>query len=140
MQYVFSTSKTKRYHFPTHSAELVVDRSEAHASEVFVVILEPGQVSPLHKHDDTEQVFCIIEGKGLLTTGEEKREHHVKVGDIVRIPPLTLHSIEAEGDEVLRYLAIDCFGSKGEQKEPTWDEHIKVFCREQGWDFEKVTD
>ena len=55
MNYVFSTKQTKRYQFPTHINDLVMDRSEATSSEVFIVELGPGEAPPLHQHDDTEQ-------------------------------------------------------------------------------------
>jgi uncharacterized cupin superfamily protein len=93
----------------------------------------------LHKHDDTEQIFYILEGEGMLTIEKEEREYPVQIGDIVRIPASVYHSIRAEGGKKLRYLAIDCFIETcftGEEK--TWDEHVKVLCKEQGWDYEKV--
>jgi hypothetical protein len=49
------------------------------------------------------------------------------------------HSIKAESAKDLRYLAIDCFGKAGHfADEPTFDEHVKVLCREQGWDYDTV--
>ena len=72
MQYVFGTSHLKRYEFPTHINDIVVDRGEAKVSEVFVVVIHPGSAPPLHKHDDTEQVFYVLEGRGTLTVGEDR--------------------------------------------------------------------
>ena len=46
MNYIFSTEKTKRYRFPTHINDLVMDRSEASSSEVFIVVLAPGEAPP----------------------------------------------------------------------------------------------
>src|SRR5579871_734248 len=109
MQFVFPTSQTTHYRFPTHTNDLVVDRADAQTSEVFVVVLEPGEAPPLHKHDDTEQVFYILEGEGLLRIGPEKKEFKVRPMDVVRIPPGTLHSIQCAGGQPMRYLAIDCF-------------------------------
>ena len=138
MNFVFSTSNVQRYKFPTHINDLVIDRSQTHHSEVFIVVLEPGQAPPLHKHDDMEQVFYILAGEGTLTIGKEERKYPVNPGDVVLIPPSTLHSIKAKGDRVLRYLAIDCFGFERSKDEPTWDGHVKVLCREHGWDYKKV--
>jgi hypothetical protein len=39
MRYVFSTTDTTVYRFPTHVNELVLDRSESTVTEVFVVVL-----------------------------------------------------------------------------------------------------
>ena len=43
MQFVFPTSQTRHYSFPTHVNDLVVDRADAATSEVFLVVLAPGQ-------------------------------------------------------------------------------------------------
>ncbi|MFC1481369.1 cupin domain-containing protein [Candidatus Neomarinimicrobiota bacterium] len=139
MKYVFSTTNLKRYQFPTHVNELVMDRSDAGTSEVFMVVLKPGQAAPLHKHDDTEQVFYVLSGNGILTIGGEKVQHEVNPGDIVRIPASIYHTIRALGENDLRYIAIDCFLNLRPEDEPTWDAHVKVLCREQGWDYEQVT-
>ena len=53
MKHVFSTKETIRYKFPTHINDLVMDRADASAAEVFIVIIENGMSTPLHKHDDT---------------------------------------------------------------------------------------
>ncbi len=136
MPYVYKTDRLKRYRFPTHINDLVYDRAEAACSEAFIVVLEPGGAPPLHKHDDTEQVFHVIEGRGTLFTGEARESRPVRVGDVVVIPPGTWHTIRAEGGP-LRYLAVDCFGG-APRKEATWDEHARVLCAEQGWDYEAV--
>ncbi len=138
MQYVFTTKKLTRYQFPTHTADLVIDRTQASCSEVFVVVLHPNQAPPLHKHDDMEQIFHVFAGYGILTIGEAKQQISVKAGDVVRVPIDTWHSIRAEGDTDLKYLSVDCFGTTQPKAEPTWDEHIRVVCRQQGWDFSKV--
>ena len=140
MQFVFPTSQTKHYRFPTHVNDLVVDRADSQTSEVFVVVLEPGEAPPLHKHDDTEQVFYILEGEGILRIGSEKKELVVRPADVVRIPPRTLHSIQCTGKNPLRYLAIDCFVAGRPKAEPTWDSHVQVMCRQNGWNYEQITE
>ncbi len=134
-QFVFPTRRLKRYRFPTHINDLVVDRAEAAAAEVFVVVLGPGKAPPLHKHDDTEQIFYILSGSGVLRIGKEQQEHRVRTGDVVRIPPKTWHSIRGQGKKSLRYLAVDCFPGGRPKAEPTWEAHVKVLCKEQGWKF-----
>lgn len=139
MQFVFSTTAAKRYHFPTHVNELVVDRADSQTSEVFMVVLEPGEAPPLHQHDDTEQVFYILEGEGILRIGNDQKEFDVRPTDVVRIPPATLHSIQCRGSKPLRYLAVDCFVNGRPAIEPTWDAHVQTMCRQNGWDYEQVT-
>jgi mannose-6-phosphate isomerase-like protein (cupin superfamily) len=138
MQFVFPTSQVKRYRFPTHINDLVVDRADAQTSEVFVVVLKPGQAPPPHKHDDTEQIFYILEGRGILRIGARKKKFPVKTGDVVRIPPKTIHSIQCVGKKPLHYLAVDCFVGGRPKNEPTWDSHARVMCRQQGWNYERV--
>src|SRR5204862_3504496 len=86
MRYVFDTKQTIRYRFPTHTNELVMDRSEAEASEAFMVVLEPGEAPPLHSHDDTEQVFYITNGTGTLQIGADPGQlFPLRPGELVRI-------------------------------------------------------
>ena len=137
--YVFNTRDTIRYRFPTHTNDLVMDRSEAEASEAFMVVLEPGEAPPLHRHDDTEQVFYIVSGAGTLFIGPNGGEQFpVKPGDLVRIPRGTLHRIHCQSTEPLTYLSIDCFVGGRPAEEPTWESHVRVMCRQNGWDFDQV--
>lgn len=136
-KYVFETRNLKRYRFPTHINDLVIDRANASYSEVFMVLVEPGKSVHHHSHSDTEQIFYMIRGTGILCIGEEMKEYPVKQGDVVRIPVSILHSIRPDGDETIQYLSIDCFGS-GTPEEPSWDEHVKVVCETKGWDYASV--
>jgi mannose-6-phosphate isomerase-like protein (cupin superfamily) len=137
MQYVFETAGCRRYLFPTHINELVVDRADAVMSEVFLVTVEPDKAVHFHRHDDMEQVFYFLEGRGILTAGEDKKKFNVGPGLVVRIPPGTLHSVRSMGKETVKYLSIDCFCS-AQKSEKTWDEHIRNVCREQGYSYDSV--
>jgi quercetin dioxygenase-like cupin family protein len=136
-QYVFGTQKLKRYRFPTHINDLVIDRAQSSNSEVFMVVIEPNHAPPFHKHDDTEQIFYVIDGTGVLTIGDQKEQYPVSPGDVVRIPVATYHSIQADEKNTLRYLCVDCFGEI-RKTELTWDDHVKAQCSANGWDYSKV--
>ena len=138
MKYVFGTEQPKRYRFPTHINYLVMDRSQASSSEVFIVELAPGEAPPAHQHDDMEQIFYVVSGRGRLQVGTEGETHLLSPGDVVRIPPSTQHTVHCLGDTTLRYLAVDCFPAGRPDAEPTWDEHIKNVCDQLGWDFTQV--
>ncbi len=138
MSYVFSTKEMKRYRFPTHVNDLVMDRSQATASEVFIVELAPGEAPPLHQHHDTEQIFYILEGNGRLEIGTDATPYSVNPGDVVRIPPATLHTIHCLGATTLRYLAVDCFPNGRPTAEPTWDSHVQTMCQEQNWEYDEI--
>jgi quercetin dioxygenase-like cupin family protein len=118
--------------------DLVLDRAEATTTEVFIVVLDPGEAPPLHQHDDTEQIFYIMEGGGTLTIGDPAQHFSVQPGDVVRIPPHTLHSIKCDGSTMLRYLSVDAFVGYKPEAEPTWDSHVQTLCDRFGWDFSQV--
>ncbi len=137
-KFVFSMREATRYRFPTHINDLVMDRAEAETSEVFVVVLEPGEGPPLHVHHDTEQVFYVIEGAGILLIGAALEPHQINPGDVVRIPPHTLHRVQCSGAQPLRYLSVDCFVGAKPVAEPTWESHVRAMCAQNGWDFDEV--
>lgn len=141
MKYVFSTKNLTRYTFPTHINNLIMDRSESETSEVFIVVIEPDKGPPSHIHKDTEQIFYILEGTGMLEIGKigmQTYTESVFPGEVVRIPPRTYHTIHCTSDQPLKYLVIDCFVGGKPKKEPTWDSHVEVLCKEQGWDYSQV--
>jgi len=137
-KFVFSTKATVHYRFPTHVNDLVMDRAESETSEVFLVVLEPGESPPLHLHHDTEQVFYVLKGAGVLQIGEALEPHPVKPGDVVRIPPHTLHRIQCHGARPLRYLCVDCFVGGKPKTEPTWESHVRAMCAQNNWDYETI--
>lgn len=137
-QYVFHPTDTIRYRFPTHVNDLVMDRADAETSEVFIVVMEPGESPPLHAHPDTEQIFYVMQGAGTLYIGESPQSFAVQPGDVVRIPPHTLHRIQCQGAQTLRYLSVGCFVGGRPKDEPTWESHVQAICKLNGWDFAKV--
>jgi quercetin dioxygenase-like cupin family protein len=138
-QYVFEPREAVRYRYPTHTNDLLMDRSQAKASEAFFVILEPGEAPPIHVHGDAEQVFFIIEGEGELGVGPDAGEKHpLKAGDFVRTPPGVPHSVRCLGDSRFVYLSIDCFVAGPDPAEPTWDTHVHQMCKDNGWEFDAV--
>ena len=138
MRYVFKVDDAKRYAFPTHINDIVLDRAEASTSEVLHVVILPGHATPSHLHNDMEQVYHVLEGKGVLEVGTPAAEFTMTPGDVVRIPPCTLHQIKCSGEVPLRYLAVDCFLRGRPAAEPTWRSHVEAICRDQGWKMEEV--
>jgi quercetin dioxygenase-like cupin family protein len=136
-QFVYKTTDQYRYEFPTHINEIIVDRATSENSEVFMVIVEDGKSLNHHKHEDTEQIFYMIEGTGVLSIGEKKEETAIKPGDVIRIPPTVLHSVRTDPGQNIKYLSIDCFG-KQPPHESSWDEHVRVMCTEHGYDYNEV--
>lgn len=56
----------------------------------------------LHRHHQTEELYHVTAGKGLMTLGSH--QFTVAAGDTICIPPGTPHRIESTGDEALHIL------------------------------------
>ena len=66
------------------------------------VSVKPGGQVPSHVHDNEEQTYWIISGKGKIRLGNE--EYDVKGGQAVYIPLGTEHTIKNTGEEPLEYV------------------------------------
>jgi len=64
--------------------------------------LPPGRTTAAHHHVDTEEIYYVLEGRGLMRVGDESRE--VGVGDAVAIPPGAVHQISNTGSSLLKFL------------------------------------
>lgn len=140
MQYVFRSSDTITYRFPTHTNDLLYGREDAVATEAFIVVLEPGEAPPLHQHPEAEQVFFVLEGSGLLQIGadQDAQQYRLSPGDLVRVPPGAWHCVYNDVGATMRYLSIDAFAGAKPPDEPTWDSHAQMQCAANGWAFEAV--
>ena len=55
-----------------------------------------------HRHPQTEEIYYILEGKGVIKIADEVKK--VVVGDAIAIPPGTMHEITNTGHTVLKFL------------------------------------
>jgi mannose-6-phosphate isomerase-like protein (cupin superfamily) len=60
-----------------------------------------GRTTP-HHHVKTEEIYYILEGRGLMRVSEQTAD--VGPGDAIAIPPGASHQIENTAAEVLRFL------------------------------------
>lgn len=123
------------YRFESHTNRIIIDRKDTTNSEALMVYVEKGKSVHLHKHDDMEQIFYVIKGNGIIKIGDEY--HDLRPGYVFHIPKSTFHSVYNSKDETIQYLSVDCFDS-GKLKEPTWDDHVKQMCVENGWSYDEV--
>lgn len=65
-------------------------------------VVPAGARTRLHRHRETEELYHVTSGEGLLTLGGERIK--VGPGDTALIPPGTPHCIEAAGGVPLRIL------------------------------------
>jgi mannose-6-phosphate isomerase-like protein (cupin superfamily) len=66
------------------------------------VDVDPRSRQRLHSHAP-EQVYVVVKGEGKIKVGDEERL--VAGGDLIYIPPDTLHGIENSSHEVLTYIS-----------------------------------
>jgi oxalate decarboxylase/phosphoglucose isomerase-like protein (cupin superfamily) len=139
---VFSTnrSQTAGYYFPTHDNFLVMDRSNAEISEAFIVQIAPNKFTHRHIHDDTEQLFYILSGKGklILERLEKKEAFELMPTNFVHIPRNCYHQTFSQGNDTLKYLAIDCFPKGHNANETSWDDKARAICKMNNWDYNEV--
>jgi mannose-6-phosphate isomerase-like protein (cupin superfamily) len=64
---------------------------------------EAGSQQALHAHPDSEQVYVIVAGRGLMHVADEEQE--VGPGTLVFIPKGALHAIGNVGSEKLVYVS-----------------------------------
>lgn len=67
-------------------------------------IVKPGQITRLHRHQQTEEIYHITSGKGRMTLAD--KVFPVSVGDSICIPPGSPHCIENTGPTDLHLLCI----------------------------------
>lgn len=66
--------------------------------------LEPGAATAPHYHQEGEEVYYVLAGRGVLVIAGE--EAQVGPGDAVLIPPRARHRLANTGDEEMVFLCI----------------------------------
>jgi mannose-6-phosphate isomerase-like protein (cupin superfamily) len=101
--------RRRRSEAPRRERDGLVSRNLLHAGDlaetrltVTWVDVAPGSGQRPHGHAP-EQVYVIVKGRGRMRVGDE--ELVVGEGDLIHIPPETLHGIENLADEVLTYVS-----------------------------------
>jgi len=69
--------------------------------------LQPTLSYEKHQHQDHEELYYIINGKGKIKIGME--ESQFRDGDIIYIPERTEHTITNNGEEIIEFLAFGGF-------------------------------
>ena len=69
--------------------------------------LQPTLSYEKHQHQDHEELYYIINGKGKIKIGLE--ESQIRDGDIIYIPERTEHTITKNGEEIIEFLAFGGF-------------------------------
>jgi mannose-6-phosphate isomerase-like protein (cupin superfamily) len=67
------------------------------------VDVPPGAEQKSHSHEDAEQVYVIVRGRGRMRVAGDTED--VAEGDLIFIPPATDHGISNDGAETLVYVS-----------------------------------
>jgi mannose-6-phosphate isomerase-like protein (cupin superfamily) len=62
-----------------------------------IYCLEPGQAQKPHRHDGSDKLYAVLEGRARVTVGDESAE--LAPGDAVLCPAGAEHSLENAGAE-----------------------------------------
>lgn len=65
--------------------------------------LQPSLSYEPHDHQDHEEIYYIISGKGHIKIDGETAQF--RDGDVIYIPEKTVHSITNDGDQMVEFLA-----------------------------------
>ena len=76
-------------------------------TSVSLAQLQPTLSYEKHQHQDHEELYYIINGKGKIKIGKE--ESQFRDGDIIYIPERTEHTITNTGEEIIEFLAFGGF-------------------------------
>jgi len=68
-------------------------------------VLPPGTSIGLHRHNQDEELYFILEGEGLMTVNDERCR--VTKGDLILNPPGGIHGLVNDSDRDLHLLVIE---------------------------------
>jgi mannose-6-phosphate isomerase-like protein (cupin superfamily) len=85
---------------------ILMDAGELGSRNMSVTWLEVpnGIDQELHSHEEAEQVYIVVSGRGTMTVAGDRQE--VARGDLVLVPPATDHSIENSNSEDLCCISV----------------------------------
>lgn len=92
---------------PGKRSAQIVSRKNAPNARITVtrVEMQPGGVSPLHRHQAAEQTWLVERGRAHLLTTDGPAQVLV-AGDVVVTPPGEVHGLETLGDAPFIYLTV----------------------------------
>jgi quercetin dioxygenase-like cupin family protein len=64
------------------------------------VCFEPGQGAGMHKHPVQDEIFYVVEGKGVITF-EDRADIPIKPGSVVFIPSGVVHGVDTTDSDRL---------------------------------------
>jgi|AntRauTorcE11898_2_1112593.scaffolds.fasta_scaffold21724_2 quercetin dioxygenase-like cupin family protein len=62
-------------------------------------VMKPGGENVPHKHDDSEDMFYIAQGQGVVADLDNNIEHPIEAGCFVYVEPGTMHAAKSYGPD-----------------------------------------
>ncbi|MBN1310995.1 MAG: cupin domain-containing protein [Anaerolineae bacterium] len=115
--HITDKNTARRYQRDNITSYLLVSHEATDAKHITTTLVEMEKGGRQHVHShETEQSYFILEGRGVMTVGDEERE--VSAGMSVFIPSNAPHGLVNTGDGVLRYLSAGSppFGEEAEKR------------------------
>jgi len=76
-------------------------------SGIWQMTVPPGVTLESHSHENEEQIYCILDGEGIIIVGED--ECRVRSGDIIYLPPKIAHSFRNDGKKPCIYIGVGAY-------------------------------
>jgi mannose-6-phosphate isomerase-like protein (cupin superfamily) len=88
--------------FVTKDGSTIRELHHTAAQSLAEATLEPGQATERHYHRESEEIYVVTKGAGVLEIDGETRR--VRPGEAILIPPGAWHQLENDGTSELRIL------------------------------------
>jgi mannose-6-phosphate isomerase-like protein (cupin superfamily) len=100
------------------------------------MVLAPGQRSRIHRHQDQEEVYLVLEGRLTLLVEGDQTELELGEGELVRVAPSTRRQLVNRGPGRLLMVALGGTGehqSRDAEAFNSWEEQTGGSPRDVPW-------
>lgn len=101
---------------------VLIDRSETELTEAALNSWWPGLDGPPHRHEQKEQIFYVISGRGLVKIGGETFD--AAPGAFFYVPAGVIHQTINQGSDRLEYFLFNAFLNADKEGHASFADHI----------------
>ena len=80
----------------------LINKNETETIALGYVSVCKGNSTDIGLHDDEEEIYVILKGRGILTVGDEEQE--IGPGSVAYVPRNSIHKMLCISNEILEYL------------------------------------
>ena len=95
-------------HYGISSTTFLAPDINSESAIIALVEYAPGGNTPVHYHDNMEQIEVVVSGRALWEVGEMEKE--VGPGDVIFTPRFVKHGYKVLGDQPFRFLQLEWRG------------------------------